>query len=324
MEAKLFTHTDLDGAVSNLIALKYFIGKRYKVSTDLCTYGNVDKNIMGYFNSFEYNPEAVIVVTDISFSKEVAEHLDKAPNKVIMIDHHKSAEELFMDEDGRPIYDWMTIFEGDSASFLTYKYFMGISKKDSEMRTILYNYKVLVYITDLWDTKSRQSEEFIKYDKEIRNMLNLFKGIGFNAFKDRFFQNPSIKLMEKEEGVVETVERLKRNSMKKFQLYVLPVTFRGETHVFGFGFASDYISEVAEYIFDMNDKCLFSVTLDMNYCSGSFRRNQKHPLGEEVDVEELAKQFGGGGHPFAAGFEFEIKDYDRVIKKIINSEFNYK
>lgn len=322
MKVKLFTHNDLDGAVSNLIALKYFIGLRYSASTDICSYGNVDKNIEGYLNSYEYDPEAVIVVTDISFSEEVAEKLDKVSNPVIMLDHHKTAEEVFMGEDGRLKYKWMRIQEGNSASFMAYKYFRNRAERGSIVRKEIEKYKKLVYLTDLWDTKSRQSEEFVKYEKDIKKVLDLFKGLGYNEFKDRFFGNPSIEMSERERAITETIEKTKKRYMSRFRVYNLPISFEGENHLYGFGFSSDFVSEVAEHIFSMNDRCLFSVTLDMNGCSGSFRRNEKHPEWEKIDVSKIAEQFGGGGHPFAAGFEFEIKDYDRVIKKIIKSEFD--
>lgn len=322
-KVKLFTHNDLDGAVSNIMALIYYLSYRYSVSTEICSYGNIDENIRGYLNSYEYDSNAIIVITDISPSEEVAEELDKIPNKKILLDHHKTAIETFADEKGNMKYDWMYIKEGDSASFLAFRYFRDLSKK-CNFKDIIQRYdlyKELVYIADLWDSKPRESQGFKKNDKKIRSILNLFSGMGFMTFRDRFFHRPSLVFDIQEQAIDKTIEKIKNRYIRNVRVYKLSHTYRGERVFFGFGFVSEYISEVAEYMVITDKDLLFTFTLDLNACSGSLRKNDTHKFGKDFDVSEIAEQFGGGGHPYAAGFEFKIEDYDKIIKSVITSDF---
>lgn len=327
MKVKLFTHTDLDGVVSNLIACTYFIWKGCSISTERCGYDNIDKNILGYINSWEYDPDAVIFISDISPSYEVFCILDNLPNPKILIDHHQTAMDK-IDVVETKSFPWAYIQEGDSASLLVMKYLLQQVKSDTSEKGVkmlesLRAYYDLVYLTDLWDCRSRESEEYIANLDKITRLNGLFSALGWFKFKDRFIANPSIETTEVEDAMVDMLLRIKKNVMRYTRVYCLKYNKEDKNALYGLGFANDYTSDVAEYIFSQYTELLFVVLINMNGCTGSLRRNSKHELCESTDLQELAKQFdeGGGGHPFAAGFSFNIDNYHTIINRVVTTDF---
>lgn len=324
MRFKGFSHTDLDGVVSSIIATKYYMLKGYSVTTEHCNYDNINNKIIEYLNSYEYNPNTIIFITDISCSYDVALKLDNLSNKVILIDHHQTAlEDLSKKEEGKTDFKWSYIKEGDSASLLTYKYFLKLCELNNDIDTYnkIKEYEKLVYLTDLWDTKSRLSDEYIKNRDKINRLNTLFNALGISSFKARFLLNPSIEFTIEEDIKVDTLLKIKDNVCKYTKVYVLPYNKNGYKFLYGLAFSNLYKSDIAEYHFNLNKDLAIMFILDFNSCSCSLRRNGLHPLCEEIDLSKIAEQFDGGGHPFAAGFSFEIKDYDKVMKRIIKADF---
>ncbi len=313
MKAKLFTHTDLDGVVSNILMCHYANHLGLSYSTEMCSYDNVDKEIMGYINGYEYNPDDLIIITDICPSIKVIEKLESLPNKKILLDHHQSAEEAIKDHD----YEWLIVNEGDSGAMISYKYLNG---KSEEFDKILKNYQYLVLVTDLWDSKSRVSEAYLKYKKEIYNTLALFSALGFNKFKERFLRNPSIKFTEYEQGAVDAVERIKKATCKGTYLYKFNTDCEGSNLTYGLCFVGRFRSEIAEYQFLSNLELNFLFLIDLNSSSGSLRRRDE----SLIDLAHLAEQFEGGGHPYASGFIYDIGNYHKIINRIVTKDFKLK
>jgi oligoribonuclease NrnB/cAMP/cGMP phosphodiesterase (DHH superfamily) len=324
LRIKCFTHSDLDGVVSNLLICKYYSTLGYNHSTENCSTGdNVDRKIKEYINSKEYSESDLIIITDVSMSYEVACILDVLPNKKILIDHHASAQKDLGRNNPKGDFPWAYVREGDSATMLVYKYLNNITKTNKELNDMIREYRPLVVVTDLWDTKSRISEDFVLWLPQIENILGLMNCVGFSNFKARFLLNAPITLTELEMAKVETVTKIKLGVMKYTNIFIKTKEYKEYAVCYGVCFASLYRSEVAEYAFQNNADLAFIAMIDMNGSRVSFRRNVRHPLEKDMDLTKVVKQFNsdGGGHPFACAFGYKMDDYSIVINRLLTGEF---
>lgn len=327
MKVKCFTHSDLDGVVSNLLFCKYYTLIGYGHSTENCNTGDdVDKKIKAYLNNaYEYTPEDIIVITDVCMSYDVACILDNLPNRKILIDHHDTSKDMLSrknKESKETDFNWAFIQEGDSATMLVYKYLHKLTKESIEINNILKEYRTLTLVTDLWDTKPRDSIDFLNWLSPIENTLSFMNCIGFANFKARFMSNPSIELSDVEMAKVETVKKIKDNVMKYTNVFVRPYTYKDTKICYGVCFGGLYRSEIAEYVFQNNSDLTFLIVIDMNNTKVSFRR-ARHALSENMNLIQIAKQFDekGGGHPFACGFNFKLEEYNKIIDALMYGDF---
>lgn len=315
--AQFFTHNDLDGVVSNLQALKFYSGLGYYVSTEITGYNDIDNKILNYVNSRDYSTETLIFITDISCSPEVAEFLDKLPNPKTLIDHHST--NVFLNK-----YSWADVREGDSASLMVYRHLKD-NTNNAEFLKVIDKYFDLIKITDLWDSKPRDSAEYIKNKETIDKINMLFSGIGLSNFRLRFMANPSIEFTESEYSVIDCFTRLMNSYCRFTKIYKLKHHCGGDASrnvYYGFGFSEKYISQVSSYALDNDHDLAFVILINMNGLSLSFRRNTNNKYGEVIDLSKIASQFGGGGHPYASGANFNFENYYEIITRIQNGDFD--
>lgn len=320
--AKMFSHSDLDGVVSNLLMCRYFIDRGYSVSTERCGYDNIDDKILDYINSREYRKESVIIITDISCSYSTAAILDALPNTKILIDHHQSAlDNMCVKQKDKPDFKWMYISEDDSATMHVYKFLLKNCAWEDINRIKAYD--ELVFVTNQWDSKPRDSVDYIRHEGTIMDTLNFFSALGFDKFKARFLINPSIELNEVEACQLDTTERLKNNIVKYINVQKLEYKAEDVTITYGLCFTNTYKSETAEHLTKVNPELAFVFIMDLNTCTGSLRRNGNHLLVDKISCINIAKSFSpeGGGHAFAAGFSFKFEDYNTVITKVMRGDF---
>jgi oligoribonuclease NrnB/cAMP/cGMP phosphodiesterase (DHH superfamily) len=325
MKVKCFTHTDLDGVVSNVLFCVYYNMLGYGHSTEMGQTGaNVDGKIREYLNSREYDPTDTIIITDICPTYDMACILDNLPNPKILIDHHDTSREMLSRNKKTAIdFSWGYIAEGDSATMLCYRYIekhLKANPAHSEWYSkVFLAYRPLVAITDLWDTKPRNSEGFVTHKNLIETILNLYGTLGFTGSKARFYTNPNIELTDVEQAKVDVVAKLKQDVLKFTNVFIVPTKYKDTNCVYGVSFSSLYRSELADYMFQTNSELIFAVIINMNTCKVSFRRSL-HPLAQDLDLTRIAKHFDltGGGHPFACGCGFSLENYKDVIDSLLS------
>ncbi len=321
----IFHHTDLDGIVSNTVAYKYYHGLGYTITSQSCGYHDIDEKVEEYLDSYRYDVETTIFICDISVSRRVAERLDSVPNSKVLLDHHQSALEN-LSSDGKNLdFDWMCVREGDSASLLVYNWVIGKCENNEELEGLKINllrYHELVYLTDLWDSKGRTSQQYLDSQEKIDKLNCLLKDLGLCDFRARFIMNPVVEFSDVEEAVIRTLTKIRDKHTKGVRVYRFQFKRENEVPVYyGLAFSEKYPSETAEYVFSRDKELLFIFIINMNRLSVSLRRNGFHKLEDSVDLSKVAGQFGGGGHPYAAGFPFTMKNYYGVISSIARSEF---
>ena len=298
---KLFTHTDLDGISCEILGRLAF---REDISIDRCNYGNVDSKVEKFLK--DANKYDKIFITDISVNKEVADELNNISNKVVLLDHHKTA--LWLND-----YPYALVqVEDESVGKLcgTYLFYEHLKKNHEEFDDTfsLTTFVDYVRMYDTWEWKD-------KYNNIISKRLNdLMYMDGVNEFIDKM-----IYRLENNCPIFDDTDILKLNieqenidsyvAQKDKTLIVNDNLFSGYT--VGIVFADKYISELGNKLNELHPNLDFVVLIDMTSLTVSYRTVKNN-----IDLSTIAKKYGGGGHPKASGSKFNISIIDNTLSGI--------
>lgn len=280
---KLITHTDLDG-IGCYVVGKYLLKNDIDVS--FCNYNNVDKIALKTLDNQEKYD--IIFITDISVSDEVAEKLDTISHKIILLDHHHTAEHLNK-------YSWCKVKVEDSINGEIEKtcgtrlFYDFIMKDKPSINKSLEEFVEMVrkYDTWLWEEKYN--------DIKPKQLNDLLKVLGRN----RFVKNILEKIYNDDELINMMDEYLLTLRQEEIDMYIKSksksmITLKFLEYNIGVVMADNYISELGNRLSEMNPNVDFIMIINQE--SISYRT-----VKDNVDVGKIAKQFGGGGHRKASG-----------------------
>lgn len=274
-----YYHNDMDGIVSASIVKKnYPEAKCVKVN-----YGDDVKLYMPE-DDFEW-----CIIVDYSFDKDIMElFIKKYNNKVCWIDHHKTAMENNPELWNSKDIDGLRQLD-KSGCELTWEWFFPHEEAPRIVE--------LVGDRDMWK---------FKYGNKTRAL---------HEYLSLNFKEPVMDLIEVSEVEVLTnwisrgnilLDKKKEQVRRSFEQGT-NITFEGhKTRVINTNFN---ISETGEYCYKNKAypvALIWSVRENKIICS--LRSNT-------IDVSEIAKKHGGGGHKFAAGFKGSIVDIIKWHKK---------
>lgn len=309
MKIKLFSHNDLDGVGAVVIGKQAF---GHSLSYRCCAYSNIDSEVSKFIQSPEFETTDAIFITDISVNDpELIELINKiASDKVVLIDHHKTAE--WLNE-----YSWANVHPTQINSAEVEELSCGTS--------LFYNYLVtsnlLTPTPELTDfVEQVRSWDTWDWDRsvpknQIANQLNtLHVLIGQWKFIERFSKNPEVlftstekTLLKVENKRIESTIYSKRKSMIKKELKI------GETLFYvGVVFADNYHSELGNTLAKENPE------LDFIMLINSGNRLSFRGMHEGIDLGKVASHFGGGGHPMAAGAVLSTEVQEKMIELIVS------
>lgn len=297
---KLFTHTDLDGVGCAILA-KLAFGE--EVDIEYCDYENVNEKVSEYVNTNEDN-FSYIYITDISVNEEIAKLLD-VRGGVHLLDHHPTALNLNK-------YPWCKVMVENlnglktSGTEMFYHWLgmnRGLNKSLNRFTEVVRNY-------DTWRWKELGEEGLIC--KQINDLLYLYGRDRFitwciSAIHDQVF--PRLYASD------ELVLKIKQNEIDEYIKEKDEKMFTSSMcgHVCGFVFAEKYFSELGNRLCQIHPEIDFVAMIDMNG-TVSYRT-----VKENIDLgEDVARQFGGGGHPKAAGSQFSNEIKMKVIENIFS------
>ena len=287
---KLFTHTDLDGVGCAILAKLAF---KDNVDITYCNNPNAleDEILTNDLSSYDY-----VFITDLSFTQQCMLYENLSPSKFMLIDHHKTAEWL-------NDYDFATVR-------VKYKNKLTCGTE------LFYNYLVK---HDLISTKPYFVEQIRLYDTwdwtkfnndtpKYLNDLLYIKGISefVDMYVDRLkrhdvsaltiFNGDDLKMLAYEQKQID-------NYVAKKCTSAIEIIFGG--HKCMLSFADRYQSILGNKMCAIKDYINMSVMVNIDDGIVSLRS-----VGD-VDVAEIAKQYGGGGHKNSAGFKLtkNIKEY---------------
>ena len=277
---KLITHTDLDGVSCAIVGGDYF-DEMFFVD-----YGEVTETVFELLNS-----EEPFYITDLGITEEVADAIDASLNEVVYIDHHTSNEWLNK-------YDWAYVWPElfgvrESATSLLFGY---MKSNDLEVN-VNTSFVDLVRSYDTWEWKETGN---IK----ARDLARLFKELGREQFIE---ENPRGVVQFTSEQIY-LLDMLKKKIQRKTDSIELDEYQIGDYN-FGIGFCEEYISEIANKLCEKHDFDGVAL-INPGRKAVSLRTNRN-----DINLGELASKFGGGGHPKAAGFRYDID-----LKEVIANE----
>ena len=299
---KLFTHTDLDGVSCEILGRIAF-GEDIDVVR--CGYGNIDDKVEEFINSNEEYDK--LFITDISVKKELADALNNVSDKIILLDHHKTA--LWLNE-----YPFALVQVEDKSvgkmcgAYLFYEY---LKKNHEEFNDTLALKLFVKYVRmyDTWEWKE-------KYDNIIPKRLNdLMYMDGPNEFIDKmtYRLGNNLAIFDDTDLMKLQIEQTYINSYitQKNETLIINDSLFPE-HIVGIVFADKYISELGNKLCELHPELDFVVLINMSTLTVSYRT-----VKDDLDLSDIAKGFGGGGHPKASGSRFDVS----IVNDMLNNIF---
>lgn len=322
----LLTHNDLDGAVPEII-LHYLTDN---VWTKHCTNAVMDEEIMkaALKHIDEYS---FIIVTDISCSEETARLIDAsaARNKILLLDHHISAEYLnkfswacvysYMPSGstfGTNYYTPETLPNARiSASGLLYLYLIHKGFLNPKTCHTLSSLVELTSCYDTWDwydllhklpASEALNDLFYAYgSKEFKtNMLQrcIANANIFSKFDTRF-------LALQNRNIADTVERISKSYI------VGDITIENDNYSLVLCFSDQYPGRL---LVDMRERYPDRDLYLLRTSNGISLRATK----PEINVAVIAAKFGGGGHPQASGISIDCHHNIAFLEQYMNAAIN--
>ena len=299
---KLFTHTDLDGVSCEILG-KIAFGEDIDVVR--CNYGDIDAKVEEFINGAEEYDK--LFITDISVNKEIADKLLSISDKVILLDHHKTA--LWLNE-----YPYALVQVEDESvgkmcgAYLFYEYLKKNHKEFNDTLALKLFVKY-VRLYDTWEWKE-------KYDNIIPKRLNdLMYMDGPNEFIDKMIYRlgNNLAIFDDTDLMKLQIEQTYINSyiaQKDESLIVNDDLF--PEYTVGIIFADKYISELGNRLCELHPELDFVVLINMSTLTVSYRT-----VKDDLDLSDIAKGFGGGGHPKASGSRFDAS----IVNDMLNNIF---
>lgn len=300
---KLFTHTDLDGVGCAIVAFAY-LGQE-NVEVTYCDYHEINEAVKAFIDEGKTHEYDRVFITDISVNEEVAKLVDKE-SKLLrtvwrLIDHHGTALAL---NDYR--WAWVEVenVEGKTS---------GTSMFNDYLAGMCVNFLIpvqdfveAVRRYDTWEWKTIYSDE---QAKQLNDLLFI---LGRDRFIERFTSDISVEFNETERLLLE----LEREAIDRYyeskvrQVFEVDLPEGTIVAVLAERYQSELGSRLGER-FPMYK----AIALINPSRSVSLRT-----IHDDVDVSAIAKRYGGGGHPKAAGFPLPPQADTDFIDYIFNGE----
>jgi oligoribonuclease NrnB/cAMP/cGMP phosphodiesterase (DHH superfamily) len=229
-----------------------------------------------------------VIMCDYSPKPEVLEQIEKVVSKILILDHHKTAQDALKDKP-YAVFDM-----GKSGAGLTWEYFFPNLQIPAFIQ--------MIQDRDLWTWKIPESRnltaglftlcEAAKSD-DFTGLFAVFDGL----FSDKSNFDFCLKLGE----IVSKANLSKANFLA--DTHSKRVDNYNGLRVCIVNCSSELTSDVGNILSSM-DSIDFAVMWKYNHPNQEYYVSLRSS--NKVDVSAIAKSFGGGGHPNASGFCTQI------------------
>lgn len=274
VDCVIYHHPCSDGTGSAYVVWKYFT--TYYPAKEITYYPmNIGASPPGGIEGKN------VLICDYSYKKDVLLELLKKVNKLLIIDHHKSAE-----KDLKEIDDKYKIFHMNySGAMLTWYYFFP---EVSPPLMIQY-----IQDRDIWTKKLPNTDDFASW----------FYTLPFD-FKeyDKYLDDNLLMEMINTRGI--SFGELNNYYTEQAVEYCVPKFSKIKDKFYFVGYVNSTIckSDIGNKIFDrfpfIDFSAVYSISDTTDSTSFSLRSTIKH-----ADVSEIASSLGGGGHACASGLK---------------------
>ena len=284
----IYHNQDLDGYCSGAIIKYYLLNETSALEEDIRMIG------WNYGDADPTQIDGKFYITDVSFPENVMISLRSANDEVTWIDHHKSSIEESIGK-----WDWFLGIRrvGDSASFLAWEYFFPNTRIPN----------VVKYV-DLYDVWKKDTET--PWEDIMQAQWGMRKYLKDPSDKDDYWvwelelQSKNISDYIWNEGVTiydHIIEENKTHAKNAFDLQFegmncCALNIRGNSEV------------VASVVREDHD-CILYFRYTKGKWAISLYANEKNP--NKIDLSLIAKDWGGGGHWGASGFE--VNDINFIL-----------
>jgi hypothetical protein len=245
---------------------------------------SVDKEDITFFAGYygKAPPDVTgknVLLCDFSYKPDQFSKILSTANKVLILDHHKTAEEYMKNVD-----DINKVFDmNHCGAYITYRYFFGYSKPLPRMiKYVEYN--------DLWMSERETTRGFtafmfskpFEFEEYVKFMDDDYLDQSINTGNGMVLQNDS------------HINHLKNHIIPNFiQL--------GDMYYFAGQLCQSVLkSELGNTAFSVLPYLNFSVIYSHRNFAGATSYSLRS-TDDRTDVSLIAKQFGGGGHKCASG-----------------------
>lgn len=263
------THNDLDGIGCAILMEKVFP----EVKTFPIDYRELPKVLPRVLEKAKMNQ---IYITDIALTEELAKLCDDH-GKVQHVDHHLSSKKV------SDKYPWSLFDVNNCATYLLWKMLSQYAN--------LEDYKEFVELVDNYDTWGHGTQP----TEKAKDLNRLLKMLGPDVFAQRFKHKSSVKFNDVEEAIINVDKHMEERYLQEAITYTQAMRDK-DGNIFLLVAAEQYTSSLGNYLLQQFEEAEYVVILDMLHDKASLRSKGK------VNVADLAKACGGGGHAKAAGF----------------------
>jgi oligoribonuclease NrnB/cAMP/cGMP phosphodiesterase (DHH superfamily) len=263
------THNDLDGIGCAILMEKVFP----EVKTFPIDYRELPKVLPRVLEKAKMNQ---VYITDIALTEELAKLCDDH-GKVQHVDHHISSKKV------SDKYPWSLFDVNNCATYLLWKMLSQYAN--------LEDYKEFVELVDNYDTWGHGTQP----TEKAKDLNRLLKMLGPDVFAQRFKHKSSVKFNDVEEAIINVDKHMEERYLQEAITYTQAMRDK-DGNIFLLVAAEQYTSSLGNYLLQQFEEAEYVVILDMLHDKASLRSKGK------VNVADLAKACGGGGHAKAAGF----------------------
>ena len=324
----LLTHDDADGAGAEIVLRCMFPEKNIEVvhlSNGVMS-GRVKEALTDAAIAESFGK---VIACDISCNEADAEYIDSLSDinsRFVLLDHHLTSQYInryswgvsFGDmlEDSFLVNYYSNGHSSGTSLILDYMYYCGINFLPDASCITTENICLWISAYDTWDWKT-----CFEGNNKFKDENLLFAAYGNNLYVHRrltkigffpsYYDPDDIMLKVEKAKRKEHIESIK--DQIKFGT-MDTVLKNGRIKIYDIAYIDDskYVFDVLDYMRDTYpERDLFIV----NYGSGVSIRSDK----EDVNVAEIVKPFGGGGHKGAGGFKFEKRDIYNLFEKTTGS-----
>jgi oligoribonuclease NrnB/cAMP/cGMP phosphodiesterase (DHH superfamily) len=306
MKAKLLTHTDLDGVGCSVLGQAAFGDD---IDVEYCDHHNINERVTKLLDEslHEYD---VVFITDISVNEEVAEKIQTLHENGYagfqLLDHHDTANWLNK-------YDWAyvsSVYQEEDRDYKTSGTSLLLDCLSAcypdVVTSFMIDFAEQVRRYDTWEWSTVYKEVG---PKELNDLMSI---LGHDAFMSAMlkhngsgsyvlnFSEPHRALLDQR---AKEISGYIYNKMKQVKVIKL------DGHSVGVVFAEKNASELGNEIAEKIEGIDYSVVLNTDRLSASFRG-----IKDDIDLGLVAKKYGGGGHPRAAGATFKKLRQEDLIK----------
>ena len=304
MKVFLISHiADADGVMPVILTDLAFENYDYKLLDikDVDTFMNesIDNNLFDEYDK--------VFMTDLNVSEELAKRINTIDlkNKFIVLDHHIGNMDLNK-------YDFITVVDEannmkESGTSLYYEYLIKNYPNDLLLKNSVKYMVNLVRLGDTWEWKKYNITEA----RELSTILNYYGNEEFIDNYKMFLRENNEFYFNKMENTLLKIDRYKKEDYINFiKDNMIIKNINGYNA--GIVFAENYRSELGNELSEIyKDKIDFVMIINLNR-SISFRC-----IKDNVDVNEIAKLFNGGGHKKAAGAPLKEDTYEKLIDEFL-------